>query len=396
MQTSSSSVSDSVSPIRTYFFLSQFYFWFFALVGGMAPYWGLYLDSQGYSHLEIGQLMSILMVTKVLAPNFWSWLGDRSQCRRRLVRWGAFLGGACFLLFFLGSGFWWFAFTMMAFSFFWNAILPQFEVITLHNLAPHKSRYSRVRLWGSIGFIVSVFLLGALFDRVSLNFLPLCLFFILCAIWISSLAPFSEPKSERAHSFSGLWTILKKSETCAFFGINFLLQVSHGAYYTFFSLYLEQFGFSNSRIGVLWAEGVIAEVVVFLVMHRLLERFGIRRLTMCALAITALRWQVTAMQGSEFWVMAFVQLAHAASFGIMHSVAIQYVHETFSGVHEGQGQALYSAASFGAGGAVGAILCGLLADQAPLSQLFSASSVVSLGALLIAFLFFSPGKEEKF
>ncbi len=384
------------SPVKKYFYLSNFYFWFFALLGGLAPYWSLFLDSEGFTHLEIGQLMSILMITKLLAPNLWSWLGDRWRCRLTLVRWGAFLSSASFLLFFLEKGFWWYAFAMVFFSFFWNAILPQFEVITLHNLAPHKDRYSQVRLWGSIGFIVAVFLLGALFDYLPIAHLPLCLFLILLAMWLSSLVPLVEPKSEQPHSFAGLVDILRQKTVVAFFVISLMLQVSHGAYYTFFSLFLEQYGYSKSVIGLLWAEGVLAEVVLFVFMHRLLERYSLRSLMLFALAVTTLRWVVTTYAGGSLSVLVLVQLGHAASFGLMHAIAIKFVHETFFGEHEGQGQALYSAASFGAGGALGALVCGYLAEVMSLGALFMVSGGVGVVAWIVAYLAFSPKNQIKF
>ncbi|PIE44298.1 MAG: MFS transporter [Gammaproteobacteria bacterium] len=373
-----------------YFYLSNFYFWFFALLGGLAPYWSLYLESVGFSHLEIGQLLSILMITKVLAPNLWSWLGDRSNRRLGLVRWGAFLGCACFGLFFVSSGFWSFALVMLSFSFFWNAILPQYEVITLFNLKNDKNRYGHIRLWGSIGFILAVFLLGALLDYTPITLLPICLFIILSVIWVSTLAPVQEPRHRERHSLSGLIGILRSKVVIAFFVANLLLQVSHGAYYTFFSIYMESYGYSKTAIGLLWAEGVIAEVILFLLVPILFARYTLRIMMIAALVITTLRWLLTGWMGGSLPLIIVAQLGHAASFGLMHVVAIYFVHRAFMGVHEGQGQALYSAASFGAGGAIGALMSGYLATTFSLAAMFLVSALVAMLALSVAWSGFSP------
>ncbi len=334
--------------------------------------------------------MAILMITKVLAPNLWSWLGDRSNRRLSLVRWGSFLGCACFGLFFVSSGFWLFALAMLLFSFFWNAVLPQYEVITMFNLKNDKSRYGHIRLWGSIGFIVAVFLLGALFDYIPIAYLPFCLFVILSGIWLSALAPVQEPRHFAQHSLSGLLGVLRSKVVIAFFVANLLLQISHGAYYTFFSIYMEEIGYSRVATGLLWAEGVIAEVVLFLIMPRLFARYTLRFLMIAALAITGFRWLITGWTGDSLPLLVLAQLGHAASFGLTHAIAIYFVNKAFMGVHEGQGQALYSAASFGFGGAIGAFACGYLATVFPLAALFLFSALVSVVALWIAWAGFYP------
>jgi len=155
--------------------LACFYFFYFALLGAMVPYLGLYFESQGLSLLEISQLTSILMLTKVLAPNIWGYVADRTGRRLYLVRWGSVLTALSFVGFFWASTFWSFAIIIVLYSFFWNAVLAQFEVITLHNLAERQDRYSRIRLWGSVGFIVAVVILGWVFERVGVSWLPVAM-----------------------------------------------------------------------------------------------------------------------------------------------------------------------------------------------------------------------------
>ena len=163
--------------------MSAFYFFYYALLGGIAPYWTLYLKSEGFGSLEIGQLMAVMMLTRVIAPNLWGWLGDVGHCRLAMVRVGSFLAFASFSGFLWLKGFWSYALLMGLFSFFWTAVLPQFEVITLHNLGSERARYSQVRVWGSIGFICTVLALGRLFDAVELDWLPVCLLVLLGLIW---------------------------------------------------------------------------------------------------------------------------------------------------------------------------------------------------------------------
>ena len=139
-----------------YWRLSGFYFFYFASLGTLIPYWGLYLKSLGFSVVEIGELVAIIMATKIIAPNIWGWIADHSGNRMRIVRIACLLAMLSFAGVFLVKGYWMLALVMSVFSFFWNAALPQFEATTLNHLGDETYRYSSVRLWGSIGFVVAV------------------------------------------------------------------------------------------------------------------------------------------------------------------------------------------------------------------------------------------------
>jgi PPP family 3-phenylpropionic acid transporter len=165
----------------------------------------------------------------------------------------------------------------------------------------------------------------------------------------------------------------------------FLIQASHGPYYAFFTIYLEDIGYSRTLIGQLWGLGVIAEIVVFLYMSRLLPRYGARRLLLIAVSLTSLRWLLIALFASNLGVMLFAQTLHAASFGVYHAVAIYLIHRLFTGMHQGRGQALYSSVSFGAGGAVGSLVSGYLWKGINPPAMFLLGAIASLVALLVVY-----------
>ena len=146
-------------------------------------------------------------------------------------------------------------------------------------------------------------------------------------------------------------------------------------------------------IGVLWAVGVLAEVIVFLLMHRLLPVFGARKLLIVTLLLTTLRWLFIGFFANDLSMLFIAQLIHAFSFGVFHSVGISLVHKYFTGSHQGRGQGLYSSISFGAGVAVGSVISGLVWDQWGASVLFTFASCCSLLALLIVWKFVEPSKK---
>jgi PPP family 3-phenylpropionic acid transporter len=157
------------------------------------------------------------------------------------------------------------------------------------------------------------------------------------------------------------------------------VQASHGPYYTFYTIYMEGFGYTRAAIGQFWALGVLAEVVIFLIMSKMVCRFGLRRLLFLATLLTTLRWLLTGLMPEYLAIMLFSQLLHAASFGIFHAVAIALFHQFFVGRNQGRGQALYSSLAFGGGGAFGALYSGILWDSVgPLSAYLSAAAMAFL------------------
>jgi PPP family 3-phenylpropionic acid transporter len=374
----------SVMSISTYVRLSSFYFFYFALFGAWLPYWPLYLQQLGYSAASIGVLAAIMQATKVVAPNIWGWLADRTQRRLRIIRCGAFAAILVFSGIFWRQDFFWLIAIVTGYTFFWNAAHAQFEVITLGHLGAHYRYYSRIRLWGSVGFIGAVAGLGFVFDHISLNWLPWLLIALLAGIWCSSLTV-SEPKPLpnavviKRGSFTA---ILRQPAVIAFFATCFLMQAAHGGYYTFFSVWLERNGYSRAATGLLWSLGVVAEIVLFWVMHHLMQRYTLRGLMLASLALTAVRWLLIAYAVTNLPLLLFAQILHAASFASYHACAVELVRRFFTGGHEGQGMAMYSGLSWGLGGTIGALISGVLWTYSPAATFALASLFALLGWLV--------------
>lgn len=367
-----------------YWRLSGFYFFYFASLGALIPYWSLYLKAEGFAVAEIGNLMAILMATKIVAPNIWGWIADHTGRRMAIVRSGCLLAALSFAAVFFANGFWALAAVMMVFSFFWNAALPQFEATTFHHLRGQTHRYSSIRLWGSIGFILTAWGLGGLMAGQGVSLLPWLLLGLFAAIWISSLLVPEEAAGHLSLDHEPLRRILRKPHVAGLLVVCFLMQASHGPYYTFYTIYMESFGYSLGVIGALWALGVIAEVGIFLLMPRLEPAFGLRRLLIVSLLLAMLRWCLIGLFPEVVWLMVLAQTLHAASFGIYHAAAIHLVHRYFGARHQGKGQALYSSLSFGAGGALGSFASGQIFGTLGPQSMFLGAALLCLAGGLIA------------
>lgn len=338
--------------------LSLHYFLYFAVLGTILPYLALYFQALGLTAIEIGQLLGIMMFTKVIAPNIWGWLADRSGNHIYWVKLATALttfAGTGLLVF---EDFWPLFFTLLLFSFFWHASLPQFESYTFTSLGEDKHRYGEVRLWGSIGFIVAVLLFGWQLEHWSISWVPIDIFILLIAVWASSYlfkAKAIDVEHSNAHKFIA---IVKRPEVMALLIISFLVQFSHGVYYTFYTIQLTDLGYEKTTIAWLWALGVIAEIAVFIWMSKLFRRYAIAYLILISIVLTLMRWLMIGYFSDSFLVLFIAQLLHAASFGLFHAAAIFLIDQYFYGKHHGKGQALFAASSHGLGGAVGMFTAG--------------------------------------
>jgi PPP family 3-phenylpropionic acid transporter len=341
-----------------YWRLSGFYFFYFATLGVLVPYWGLYLQSVGFTPVDIGNLIAILMFSRIVAPMVWAWIADHRESRMAVVRLASFLTIVAFSGAFFGSSFWWLAAVMLLFSFFWHASLPLLEVFVMRHTALRPGAYGRVRMWGSIGFIVAVTALGPVIDaRGPWWVLPALLTMMLGIGSFSLTLPESEMRGSVEHAGPFRQALLRP-EVFAFLLACLLMQISHGPYYTFYSIYLEGYDYSKTLIGLLWAFAVLCEIGVFLVMQRLLTRVALRAVLVASFFLAAVRWLLIGHYPESLAVLVLAQTLHAATFGSFHATAMQLVHRFFTGKHQHRGQAIYGSLSFGIGGAVGSFYSG--------------------------------------
>jgi len=369
-----------------YWRLSGFYFFYFATLGALIPYWTLYLKSIGLTAVDIGHLMALLMLSRIIAPNVWAWIADHHHQRMQVVRLASFLTVLLFSGVFFGTQFWWLAAVMLLFSFFWNASLPLIEVTTMNHSGARAGQYGRVRLWGSIGFIVSVLALGPVVDAWGPWWVLPTLLALMLGIWLFSLLLPEAEIAPTAHPGRFLKNFLR-GEVVAFLLACFLMQASHGPYYTFYSIYLESHGYSKTLIGSLWAFAVLCEIGVFLIAQRLFKRVSLRNILLISCFMATLRWLLIGYFPGSLPVLVFAQVLHAASFGIFHAAAIQLVYRFFTGRHQFRGQALYGSLGIGLGGAVGSLYSGYLWASAGPLWTFSIAALFSTAAFFVTLAF---------
>lgn len=376
--------------------LSSYYLFYYAALGAFTPYWSLFLTSRGMSVTAISVMMGLWYATRIVAPSTWTSIAAASPHPIRWLRIGSVLTLLTFCAFLLPLPQPWMYPAMIVFCFFYNAVMPQFESITLTHLGNDSHRYGLIRVWGSLGFIAVVMGFGWLIEGSDgssradlLPWLMLPLFALLVA---SSFANRYARNFHKADGdASGFWQIVRKPAVLAFILAAFMEQLSFGPYYTFFSVYMDQFGYATSTLGLLWTVGVVVEVGVFFTIGRFFRRYDASWMLLIALISSAIRWTVTALFPQHLAVMLVVQTAHALGFAAFFAAAMQMLATYFPGRLNGHGQGLLYGFSSGVGGVLGALIAGQLwnLDQGRTAFLAGAGFAAA-GALLCFFAISLP------
>lgn len=375
--------------------LSSFYFAYYAALGAFTPYWSLYLQSRGLEVAAISVLMSLWYATRIIAPSTWTTLAAHSSHPIRWLHLGCLLTLVSFTAFLLPLRFTGLFLAMCAFCFVYNAVMPQFESITMSHLAARSDLYGRIRVWGSIGFIVVVALFGVLIDQFGVQSLPWLMLPLLVGLLASSFAnTYAHPVEEvRDENHVGFRARLKQPQVIAFFVAAFLAQVSFGPYYTFFSIFLTEHGYSPTMLGMFWTVGVLAEIGVFFLASHIFRRWDAGVVLVFAMCSAALRWWITALWPDVLAVMLLAQLTHALNFGAFFAAVMQLLVRFFPGRMNGHGQGVFYGLSSGVGGVVGALAAGQLWHFGGSVAFLVSGCVALLGAMIAWYWLVRPRTE---
>lgn len=360
----------------TRFFLRSQYFIYFGILGLYLPYFNLYCHHLGFSGAQIGYLSGIRSAMLVIFPFVWGALADRHHRRKSiyifcntaaLAAWAGYLFTTDFL-------------PMLAiaavYGIFFAPLIAFLEAYAMDLLGEDKKAYGRVRVWGSVAFILIVTLLGPLIEQYGSG---LIVPFILAGSLLQTMAAgvlpraSSMPRPLTREAFAGMhWP-----RTVVFLCCGFLMLASHGTYYGFFSIHLENIGLPPTYIGITWAVAVLAEIFVMIYSKHLFAWASLERVLLASFLIAALRWMVLALFHSPAVILGS-QILHAFSYGTFHMASILYMDRLSPGPAKTLGQAANNAITYGLGLMVGFMVNGALFDLLGARRLFAASAALAL------------------
>ena len=354
------------------------------MLGLYIPYFNLYCRELGFSGFQIGILLILQPLSRLLFPVLWGLYADRFGRRDRLIKISYGIAAVTFGLLIFIRRFPLFAVVLWIYTFFIVPVLPLWEAAVLERLKVLKRDYGPVRTWGSLGFITFSLLGGFLMDRWPTRIM----LWVMVVISVVNVFQYSRVKVD---GYTSLilkrldFSWLKSRKLIVFLVPCALIHASHGSYYGYFSIFMRAAGHSNQYIGFLWTLGVLSEVVVLFFSGRLLRRWGHGRLFGLALLGTSLRWLFSAMIYSGPLFM-LIQLLHGLSFGLFHVCSITHIQELVPSHYRSTAQSLYSSAAYGLGGLAGFLMNGLLYDSWGMIRLWVIDGILAAAALGI-FLF---------
>ncbi|RTE87392.1 MULTISPECIES: MFS transporter [Gammaproteobacteria] len=374
------------------------YFGYFGVLALLVPYLGVFLDALGFNSKEIGELIAYATLCRIIGPPLWATYTDRTGKRLPIMRFAVLISLVFLSVLYFAESYIQVAFVLGGMSLFWSAILPQLEVVTLNTLGDQHQRYSKIRLGGSIGFIIVALVAAELMawgGKTSFPLLAALLLLPLAVVVFLLREPNIKPVETSEIDTESLWTAVFSRPFIMFMASSILLQLSFAPFYAFFALYLGQLGYDPTAVGIIIALGVAAEVVMFAVAGRIVGRFRVSRILALCMGLTAIRWWALASFADILVLLVLVQLIHAFSFALHHSTAMRFIHRHFQQKHQGRGQAIYVSVGFAGGGAIGAYISGILwQDGAGADLTYLAASISAFLGMLAAFGVARPKHER--
>ncbi len=362
--------------------LSGFYFSYFAFIGAFAPYFALYLQSLGYSVAEIGLLLAVNPVARIFGPNLWGWLSDHYRAPGRLIRLTAVCSTVTFTAVFFNHGFGWMFAALLLSNVFWCGVLPLAESATLSLVGASVGAYGRIRLWGSVGFVVVVIAVGYGLDYFGVAALePIVLLLLLMAA-STFLLPRDRERAQPAEH-TPILSILTRPAVMALMAGFFLMQVAHGPYNAFYSIHLVEAGYSKTAVGWLWSLGVIAEIGLFVLLPRLMRVYSLNQILLFSFGCAFVRLLMIAWGVGSLPILLVAQLLHAITFGAFHAAGVAMMHQIFRGRNQARGQAIYTSLGYGLGGTLGILMAGYSWETLGSKWTFTIAATAALLALIV-------------
>ncbi len=364
---------------RTYqLVIGSQYFLYFGVLGIFLPFFNLYCYHLGFSGFRIGILSAVRSVVMVLFPIIWGALADRLNARRPIYILCNFISALIWALYLFTVDFWHMLVITIFYGIFYAPIISFLEAFTMDLLGREKKSYGRIRAWGSISFIMIVLVLGKIIDLYSVEIIivlilagSLMLSTVSMRIPDIQIAPEKRLPSEARNLIDG--------RVIVFLFCAFLMLVSHGAYYGFFSIHLENLGYGTTFIGLAWALASTAEILVMIRSDRIFKRFSLETVLIFSFMFAALRWFILFFAQSAPAIL-LSQTLHAVTYGTFHMASILYIDRLAPDKAKTLGQAVNNAISYGLGLMVGFFMNGYFFEITGSFVLFIISSLIALSA----------------
>ncbi len=373
--------------------LAAFYFAYFMTIGVTQPYLSGYLKGLGLSATEIGALLAVSPLLAMVAPVFWGYVADRTGRPDKVLTALALGALASFLPLTVTEQFAPLLLALAAYAFFTTSVTPMIDSLTLRHVRRTGGAYARLRLFGSLGFIVSAFVFGLVVTRLDRAVVWAVVFLIAGYLLVSLRVrdPSAKPL-ERLHPLAGL-ALLRFPALRLLLASTALHWIAGAPFHAFFAVHATALGHGPWVVGLSASLGVAAEVAVMLLYPSFEARFSPRWVLVVAFAASVARWLGMALL-DQAWPLIGLSLLHGLSFGAFYVAAIAQVSRLVPDALRVSGQALFVACTFGLGGVIGFAASGVLYDSVGGHRLYGVAAGVESLAVILALWLAVRGPRE--
>jgi PPP family 3-phenylpropionic acid transporter len=347
--------------------LSAFYFFYFAAVGVYVIFMPKALNDIGYSASQIGVIFAVAPLMRFLTP--FVFLKHIHLTKTIFISSLALSVISSWMFFFTVNNFWLFLINNIFIGITLSLVLPYIETFALKSLG---DRYGKSRLWGSIGFMIISLVLAQMIASTDITLYYYLGTTVFTALFAILLLKYDNQKHTKNSIDNSDFSMIKH---WGFWLSLFLMQVSFGGFYTFFTIYESDMGISRDMIGYLWAFGVLCEIVMFYFQGPLIKK-NLLTIIKISIALTAFRWWLLFMYGDNLTITFISQSIHAFSFGLYHTAVIMYLYTLYNNKKLAQ-QFMFGVA-YGLGGMIGSIIASWFYGE----YLFLSSAFIALLAYL--------------
>lgn len=355
--------------------LAIFYFFYFSLIGVYIIFLPKVLSMSGYGASEIGIIFAAAPLVRFVVPF--------AFIKGLKINKTAFNGALLIMslsslsFYFSLDNFYKLLFSNISLGVGLSLVLPYVELISLEYLG--KERYGKIRLFGSVGFILVALVLVKFLNSPSIALLYLLILALTTSVFGYVIAKKAHTLVGSNEQNSNDINVLK--DWRLWLGLT-LMQVSFGSFYNFFTIYTTDHGVTLDTTIYLWSFGVVVEIFMLYFQGRLLNKNLLLILQITTL-ITAFRWFLLFLYPQNIATLFFSQSLHALSFALFHSAAISYLFYLYK--HKSLAQQLFSGITYGFGAFLGAIVSGYIYELFP-NYLFLNSSFLAILATLFLYL----------
>ncbi len=365
--------------------LSFYYAASFMMLSVHLIFWPIWLTDRGLTPTDIGLLLALGIASKLIATPFVAHFADQFGQRKLIILVLSLLSFLAFLLFSITHTFASILALHLVFLALWSPTMPLMESMVMHGVANHGYDYGRIRLWGSVTFMLAAVGIGYLLKErpTDLIFVAISITLGLTVISAIALPDLRPPKS--ANKQLALLVVIQDKKFVLFLIGTALIQSSHAVYYGFGSIHWKTNQISEDWIGILWAMGVLGEIVLFSYAGRILTFIGPARLIALAGLAGLVRWPLMAMTLETIPLLG-LQLLHAMTFGATHIGAMHYIQRRIDPSLSATAQSLYSGVVMGGAMSLAAYASGFLYDAHAGGAYHAMGAMAAAGGLIVFIL----------